>query len=200
MWWRRCNGASGGWRNVACHLKPSQTFKDAQLRVSCRAASPTGSATAPPTTAWLFRGWCGLHNALPGANYLPSRTPTAPDVTGRPKRFSRTTTTRATACSRRYHPEGEVSTGASKLRPRDWKTASIFKQPSLTERLLPTYRLEIIGHFNNVYISCITHFICIYCILYHLLHLSYAALTFLIHIFICTYSYSIPLLRLMCIR
>ncbi|XP_070295641.1 ras-related protein Rab-15 isoform X3 [Salvelinus sp. IW2-2015] len=35
------------------------------------------------------------------------RTPTAPDVTGRPKRSSRTTTTRATACSLSYHPEGE---------------------------------------------------------------------------------------------
>jgi hypothetical protein len=33
-------------------------------------------------TAW----WCGLHNVSPGANYLPSMTPTAPDVTGRPKR------------------------------------------------------------------------------------------------------------------
>ena len=59
------------------------------------------------------------HNASPGANYLPSRTPTAPDVTGRPKRSSRTTTTRATACSPRYHPENEVSTGASKQGPRD---------------------------------------------------------------------------------
>ena len=60
-----------------------------------------------------------VRSALLGANYLPSRTPTAPDVTGRPKRSSRTTTTRATACSPRYHPEGEVSTGASKLGPRD---------------------------------------------------------------------------------
>jgi hypothetical protein len=48
---------------------------------------------------------------LPGENYLPSRTPTPPDVTGRPKESSRTTTT---ACSPRYHPEGEVNTGASK--------------------------------------------------------------------------------------
>ncbi|XP_055747902.1 uncharacterized protein LOC129829915 isoform X1 [Salvelinus fontinalis] len=66
-----------------------------------------------------LQGWCGLHNASPGANYLPSMTRTAPDVTGRPKRLSRTTTTRATACSHRYHPEGEVSTGASKLRHTD---------------------------------------------------------------------------------
>jgi hypothetical protein len=47
-----------------------------------------------------------------------SRTPTPSDVTGRPKKSSRTTTTQATACSPCYHPEGEVSTGASKLRPR----------------------------------------------------------------------------------
>ena len=78
-----------------------------------------GTATAPPSTARLSRGWCGLHNASPGANYLPSKTPTAPIVTGRPKRSSRTTTTRATACSPHYHPEGEVSTGASKQGPRD---------------------------------------------------------------------------------
>ncbi|CDQ76460.1 unnamed protein product [Oncorhynchus mykiss] len=78
----------------------------------------------------VLRGWCGLHNASQGENYLPSKTPTAPDVTGRPKRSSRTTTTRATACSPRYHPE--------------------------VERLLPTYRLEIIGH-SNKWIS--SHFI-----------------------------------------
>ena len=78
------------------------------------------------------------------------------------------------------------------------------KQP-----LLLTYRLEIIGHFNkwitrHVYISCITHLICIYCVLYHLLHLLYnllhAAQSSRIHIFICIYSYSIPLLRCVCIR
>jgi hypothetical protein len=60
---------------------------------------------------------CTAHNHR--ANYLPSRAPSAPDVTGRPNRSSRTTTTRATACSPRYHPEGEASTGASKLGPRD---------------------------------------------------------------------------------
>ena len=37
-----------------------------------------------PTTARLSREWCGLHNASLGANYLPSKTPTPPDVTGRP--------------------------------------------------------------------------------------------------------------------
>jgi hypothetical protein len=45
-----------------------------------------------PTTAVLSRGWCGLPNALPGANYLPSRTHTAPDVTGRPKEIIKDST------------------------------------------------------------------------------------------------------------
>ena len=33
---------------MACHLKHSQTFTDAQSRASCRAVSPPGKATAPP--------------------------------------------------------------------------------------------------------------------------------------------------------
>ena len=45
-------------------------------------------------------------------------------------------------------------------------------------------------HFNNVNISYITHLICIYFTLYQLLHLAYATRPSLIHIFICTYSYS----------
>uniref|UniRef100_A0A4W5PZY9 Ig-like domain-containing protein n=1 Tax=Hucho hucho TaxID=62062 RepID=A0A4W5PZY9_9TELE len=49
-----------------------------------------------------------------------SRPPKAlPPQAGRPNISSRTTTTRATACSARYHPEGEVSTGASTLGLRD---------------------------------------------------------------------------------
>ena len=85
------------------------TFTDAQLRASGWAVSPPATATAQPPTLRLSRGWCGLTNASPGANYLPSRTPTAAGVTGRPKRSSRTTTTtRAIACSPHYHPEGEV--------------------------------------------------------------------------------------------
>ena len=112
----------------------TQTFTDAKSSASCWAVSPPSTATALPTTAGLSRRWCGLHSALLGANYLPSRTPTAPDVTGRPKRLSSTTTTRATACSPRYHPKGKVSTGASKLGPRDLKTSQghqTVKKPSL---------------------------------------------------------------------
>jgi hypothetical protein len=53
----------------------------------------------------------------------------------------------------------------------------------------------VTSHINNatlynVYIPYITHLIRIYCTLYHLLHLAYAALPSLIHIFICTSSYS----------
>ena len=47
------------------------------------------------------------------------RAPTAPNVTGRQKRSSRTSTTQVTAYSPRFHSKGEVSTGASTLGPRD---------------------------------------------------------------------------------
>ena len=57
--------------------KTLTNFPVAQLRASCQAVSPPGKATAPPATAGLSRGWYGLHNASPGANYLPSRTPTS---------------------------------------------------------------------------------------------------------------------------
>ena len=117
---------------MACHVKPSQTFTDAQLIASCRAVSLSGTATALPTMAGISKWWCGLPNASPGANYLPSRTPTPPDVTGRPKRSARTSTTRATACSPRYHPEGEGSTGASKQGPRGSQGHQTVKQPPLT--------------------------------------------------------------------
>ena len=42
----------------------------------------------------------------------------------------------------------------------------------------------------NVYVPYITHLICIYCTLYHLLQLAYAVRPSLIHIFLCIYSYS----------
>jgi hypothetical protein len=49
----------------ACHRKPLLTFTGAQSRASCWAVSlPT--ATAPPTTTGLSRGWCGLHNTSRG--------------------------------------------------------------------------------------------------------------------------------------
>jgi hypothetical protein len=70
-----------------------KTFTDAQLRASRRAVSPPTTATTPPATSGLSKGWCGLPNASPGANDLPSRTPTAHNVTGRLKRSSWTTTT-----------------------------------------------------------------------------------------------------------
>ena len=87
------------------------------LIATCWAVSLPGTATS--TTAGLSRGLCGQPNTSPGAYCLPSRTSTAPDVTGRPRRSLRTSATRATACSPRYHSEDEVSTGASKLGPSD---------------------------------------------------------------------------------
>ena len=128
VWWRRRNSTSstsGGRINLAWSLRPSQTFTDVQLRASCQAVSLPGMATALPATTGLSRWWCGLPNTSLGAHCLPYRPPTAPDVTWRPKRSSRTSTIRATTCSPRYHPDGKVSTGASKLGPREWKTASI---------------------------------------------------------------------------
>ena len=80
------------------------------------------------------------------------------------------------------------------------------KQQSLTQKAAAYIQTHITGHFNkwitshfkqchfnNVNISFITHLIWIYYTLYHLLHLAYVARPSLIHIFICTYSYSIPL-------
>ena len=83
----------------------------------------------------------------------------------------------------RYQPEGEVSTSASKLGPRDWKTASILKPSDCYIAITSTldaaayiHRLEITAHFNkwntshfnNVYISCITHMYTLYSILLYL--------------------------------
>ena len=70
-----------------------------------------------------------------------------------------------------------------------------------TERLLPTYRLEIIGHFNKwitshfdnttlimfTNLALLISYVYLNCILYHVLHLAHAARSLLIHIFICIY-------------
>ena len=77
------------------------------------------------------------------------------------------------------------------------------KQPSLTQRGCCLHGDPITGHFNkwitshfkqchfnNVYMSYVTHIICIYCILYHLLHLDYAARPSLIHIFMYLFSFT----------
>jgi hypothetical protein len=95
------------------------TIVPSKLIIKLAVEPMVSMATAPPTTARLSRGWCGLPNASPGANYQPSGTLSAHDVTEWPKRSSRTTTIQATACSPRYHPEGEVSTGASNLGLKD---------------------------------------------------------------------------------
>jgi hypothetical protein len=113
--------------------------------------------------------------------------PTAPNVTGRSKRSTRTTTIQATACSRRgqyrcIKAETEIE---KQLLSHGHQTA---QQQSLNQRLLPTLRPKSLdtlingsrvtlnnATLNHFYISYITHITCIYCILYHLLHLAYAA-------------------------
>jgi hypothetical protein len=67
--------------------------------------SPEGGAVCPTN--------------YPGANYPPSRTPTEPHVTGRPKRSSRTSTTRTIAWSHLCHPEGQykcIKAGTERLK------------------------------------------------------------------------------------
>ena len=109
---------------------------------------------APPITAGLSRGWCDLHNASPGAKYLPSRTPTSPDVTERPKRLQGQQPPEPMP----VHPTTIQKMSLVQVHQSwDRVTEDVFqsqghqtvKQPSLTQRLLPTSRLEIIGHFNN---------------------------------------------------
>ncbi|CDQ61102.1 unnamed protein product [Oncorhynchus mykiss] len=160
-------------------------------------------ATAPPQTAWLSRGWCGLHTASPGENYMPSRTPSG--CHRKAKKIIKDNN-HLNHClftplpSRKRGQYRCIKAGTERL-----KNSLSLKAITNTERLLKSDLKSLAAnkwipcHFNNAYISCITH-ICIYCVLYHLLHFPYAALSFLIHIFICIYCYSISLLRFVCIR
>ena len=130
---------------LACHRKPPLTFTGAQLRAFCRSVSQPGTATAPPTTAGLSRGWYGLYNASSGANYLASGTPTTPDVTDH--------VTDHTG-SPRFHPEGEVSTRASKLGQRlknsfYLKAIRLLNSHHQHREAAAFLRLNIIGHFNK---------------------------------------------------
>ena len=140
--------------------------------------------------------WCSLPSASPGEHCLPFRTPTASDFTERPKRLLRTSTTQATACSP-YHPEGKVHQTWDRETENQLLSQGhqIVKQPSLAqERRLPTFRLDIIGHFNKwntshfnnaalrmfMYLTLLISYVytvsfTIYCIL--------AALSLLVHIF-----------------
>jgi hypothetical protein len=105
-------------KKCGCHLKPSQTFTDAQLRESSRAVSPPGMATAPP---------CNRRT--------PQRVVWSAQRITRGK-LPALQDTNSTRCHRKvkkiikdnnpshclftpYHPECEVSTGESKLGPRD---------------------------------------------------------------------------------
>jgi hypothetical protein len=69
--------------------------------------------------AGLSRGWCGQPNASSRAHCLPSRTSTAPNVTGRPRISSRSSATRDTAWSPCYRREDGEGTTISKLRQKE---------------------------------------------------------------------------------
>jgi hypothetical protein len=110
---------------VACHQKHTNFYRcTIESILSGCITTWYGNCSAHTRKALQMVVWSAQR--IPGANYLPSRTPTPPNVTGRPKRSSRTPTTQATACSPRYHAEGEVSTGASKLGPRDLRGSFVF--------------------------------------------------------------------------
>ena len=96
----------------------SHTSTDAPSRAFCRAAAPLGTATAPPSTAWLSRGWWGQPNASSGARCLSSGTSRIPGVRGR-RRSLRTAVTRATDRLHGYRLADGGSTGASVPRRRD---------------------------------------------------------------------------------
>ena len=141
-----------------------QTFMDAQLRASCRAVSPPCTATAPPTTTRLSRGWCWRHSA-PGENYLPSRTTTASDVTGRPKRSSRQQppeplpdqlTTIQKARSVQVHQSWDQETEKQFLS----QGHQTVKQPSLTLSGFCQHTDSISSHFNIDFFlnKCITSY------------------------------------------
>jgi hypothetical protein len=66
---------------------------------------------------------------------------------------------------------------------------------TLTNGSLVTLNNAPLNNATLIMFTYPTLLTCIYCILYHLLHLAYAAWPSLIHIFICTYSHS-PLLDL----
>jgi hypothetical protein len=66
--------------------KNPQTFTDAQLRAFLSGCITTWNGNCTDSNRRALQRVVGLPNASSGANYLPSRTPTAPYVTGRPKR------------------------------------------------------------------------------------------------------------------
>ena len=174
---------------MAWHLNPSQTFTDAQLRASWQAVSPPGTAKAAHATSGLSRGWCGLPNPSPGQGTCPPGHLQHPmsqegqkDHQGQkpPKLLPVHPATIQKARSVKVHQSGDQET-EKQLLSQGHQTV---KQPSLT--LSGCCQLNS-SHFNNgkmyvinlslatlynAYIPYITHLICIYCTLYHRLHLA----------------------------
>ena len=137
-----------------------------------------------------------MHNVLPGANYLPSRTPTPPDVTGRHKDHQG----QQPPESLPVHPaiiQKAKSVQVHQSRDRETEKQLLsqghqtVKQPPLTlsgcyqhtdstpinlkmKKWMKNVSLATLNYATlyNVYIPYITHLICIDCTPYHLLHLA----------------------------
>ena len=68
-----------------------------------------------------------------------------------------------------------------------WRRRSSASSTSGGWRNLAWHQKHSHATLYNVYIPYITHLMCIYCTLYHLLHLAYAVRPSLIHIYLCLY-------------
>ena len=128
---RRCKSAHPQTQEAeAWALRPSHIFTP--LRASCQAVSPPGTETA------TSRNRKALQRVVRSAQRISwGKLPALQDTyTSRCHRKAKKIIKDNNHPSN--HPEWEVSIGASKLQPRDWKSASIsrpsVKQPSLSQR------------------------------------------------------------------
>ena len=152
---------------MACHLKPSQTFTDAQLRASCQAVSMPGMATAPPSTAGLSRGKWGLPNATLGGR-LPALQDTYSTHCHRKAKKIIKDNNHPIHClftplsSRRRGQYRCIKAGIERLKNSFYQGHRNVKQPSLAQRPLHyIHTLEITYQFNNgtlVTLIMFTHF------------------------------------------
>ena len=60
-------------KKLGLSLKSLTNFYRCTIESILLAVSPHGTATAPPSTARLYSGWCGPHNASPGATIQEMR-------------------------------------------------------------------------------------------------------------------------------
>ena len=129
------------------NLSPSLTFTGAQLRASCRAVSPPGMATDRPQWQGSPEDgeFCTTHHrgqttCPPGRLQHPMSQESKKDNQGH--------CLFTPLLSRRRGQYRYIKAGTERL-----KNSFYLKAITSTERQLPTYRLDIIGHFNKWYTS-----------------------------------------------